>query len=60
MLRFAVAIALLLIPTAAGAANECAMRPLMPPVTYPCKRLVPQCVCDAQGNCKWFYFCETD
>lgn len=49
---------LALAPLPAGAANMCAMRPLMPPVTYPCVRLVPQCVCDGSGNCHWVFFCE--
>lgn len=53
-----IAIAPLLAPSSAFAANMCAVRPLLPLPVYPCVRLVPQCVCDANGNCHWVYFCE--
>lgn len=35
----------------------CTFTPLKPLVPMGCRDIVPECLCDADGNCQWVWHC---
>jgi hypothetical protein len=61
-LLYPIVFLLLVIAAAVGsrrALADCVIKPSVPPALPPgCVELVPDCICDDQGqNCRWIYHC---